>query len=94
MGALGRALVLAGGGAAGHAWELGLIAGLAEGGVDLVAADLVIGTSAGSTVAAQITCAGEVFDANALDPATRLPAARGGHAQGLALAPYLAAFWN
>src|SRR5690349_10211935 len=50
-----RALVLAGGGAAGNAWELGLIAGLADAGVDVTEADLIIGTSAGSTVAAQIT---------------------------------------
>src|SRR5215469_12648222 len=50
-----RALVLAGGGAAGNAWELGLIAGLSDAGVDVTEADLVIGTSAGSTVAAQIT---------------------------------------
>ncbi|GGN09938.1 patatin [Terrabacter tumescens] len=50
-----RALVLAGAGAAGNAWELGLIAGLADGGVDITNADLVVGTSAGSTVAAQIT---------------------------------------
>ncbi|MDQ4489387.1 patatin-like phospholipase family protein [Sinomonas sp. ASV486] len=50
-----RALVLAGGGAAGNAWQLGLIAGLAEAGVDLTEADLMIGTSSGSTVAAQIT---------------------------------------
>jgi NTE family protein len=50
-----RALVLAGGGAAGNAWELGLIAGLAEAGVDVTEADLIIGTSAGATVAAQIT---------------------------------------
>jgi NTE family protein len=49
------ALVLAGGGAAGNAWELGLIAGLSEAGVDVTDADLIIGTSAGSTVAAQIT---------------------------------------
>lgn len=50
-----RALVLAGGGAAGNAWELGLIAGLADAGVDVTDADLIVGTSAGSTVAAQIT---------------------------------------
>ncbi|WP_198165874.1 patatin-like phospholipase family protein [Agromyces laixinhei] len=50
-----RALVLAGAGAAGNAWQLGLIAGLCDGGVDLTEADLIIGTSAGSTVAAQIT---------------------------------------
>lgn len=50
-----RALVLAGGGAAGNAWELGLIAGVSERGVDLTEAELIIGTSAGSTVAAQVT---------------------------------------
>src|SRR5579862_6037650 len=50
-----RALVVAGGGAAGNAWELGLIAGLSDAGVDVTEADLIIGTSAGSTVAAQIT---------------------------------------
>jgi NTE family protein len=50
-----RALVLAGGGAAGNAWQLGLIAGLSQAGVDVTEADLIIGTSAGSTVAAQIT---------------------------------------
>jgi NTE family protein len=50
-----RALVLGGGGVAGIAWELGLLAGLADEGVDLTIADLIIGTSAGSAVAAQIT---------------------------------------
>jgi NTE family protein len=50
-----RALVLAGGGAAGNAWQLGLIAGLASASIDLTTADLIIGTSAGSTLAAQIT---------------------------------------
>lgn len=50
-----RALVLAGAGAAGNAWQLGLIAGLTEAGVDLTQADTIVGTSAGSTVAAQIT---------------------------------------
>jgi NTE family protein len=50
-----RALVLAGGGAAGNAWEIGLIAGLFDAGIDVTEADLIVGTSAGSTVAAQIT---------------------------------------
>jgi NTE family protein len=50
-----RALVLGGGGITGIAWELGLLAGLADAGLDLTAADLVIGTSAGSVVGAQIT---------------------------------------
>jgi NTE family protein len=50
----GRALVLGGGGVTGIAWETGILAGLAEKGIDLAAADLVIGTSAGSVVGAQI----------------------------------------
>ena len=52
-----RALVLHGGGSAGNAWEIGVIAGLFDAGLDVTEADLIIGTSAGSTVAAQITSA-------------------------------------
>ena len=48
------ALVLGGGGVTGIAWETGLLDGLAEAGVDLTSADLVVGTSAGSVVGAQI----------------------------------------
>jgi NTE family protein len=55
MGAKTRALVLGGGGVAGIAWETGLLFGLSEKGIDLLDADVVIGTSAGSAVAAQIT---------------------------------------
>jgi len=51
------ALVLGGGGSAGNAWLIGVIAGLFEAGLDVTEADLVIGTSAGSTAAAQITSA-------------------------------------
>lgn len=54
-----RGLVLAGGGLAGIAWELGVLRGIADHDPDLaaalIAADVVIGTSAGATVAAQIT---------------------------------------
>jgi NTE family protein len=50
-----RALVLGGAGSAGNAWEIGVIAGLFEAGLDVTEADLTIGTSAGSTAAAQIT---------------------------------------
>jgi len=50
-----NALVLAGGGVAGIAWHLGMIEALRAGGVDLTTADLVVGTSAGSVVGAQIT---------------------------------------
>lgn len=53
-----RALVLGGGGITGIAWETGLIAGLAEAGVDLTAADRIIGTSAGSIVGAQLASIG------------------------------------
>ncbi|MBO8193203.1 patatin-like phospholipase family protein [Streptomyces oryzae] len=52
-----RALVLHGGGSAGNAWEIGVIAGLFDAGVDVTEADVIIGTSAGSTAAAQITSA-------------------------------------
>ena len=45
-----NALVLGGGGALGVAWETGLLAGLREAGVDPAAADLIVGTSAGSIV--------------------------------------------
>ncbi|MFJ4653670.1 patatin-like phospholipase family protein [Nocardia sp. NPDC088792] len=53
-----RALVLGGGGSAGNAWLIGVVAGLLDAGVDVTEADLIIGTSAGSTAAAQITGAG------------------------------------
>jgi NTE family protein len=49
-----RALVLGGGGVVGVAWESGLLAGLSESGVDLARADLIVGTSAGSFVGAQV----------------------------------------
>jgi NTE family protein len=48
-------LVLGGAGSVGNAWEIGVIAGLFEAGLDVTEADLTIGTSAGSTAAAQIT---------------------------------------
>lgn len=50
-----KALVLSGGGITGIAWELGLLRGLEEGGVDVTHPDLIVGTSAGSSVGAQIT---------------------------------------
>src|ERR1700756_5801597 len=50
----GQALVLGGGGVAGIAWITGLLAGLADAGQDAAGVDLVIGTSAGATVAAQL----------------------------------------
>jgi NTE family protein len=49
-----RALVLGGGGPVGRAWEAGLVEGFAGQGIDLGTADLIIGTSAGAVVGAQL----------------------------------------
>jgi NTE family protein len=48
------ALVLGGGGVTGIAWETGLLGGLQRAGIDLTSADLIVGTSAGSVVGAQV----------------------------------------
>ncbi len=55
-----RSLVLGGGGVAGVAWELGILAGLHDAGVDVQGADVIIGTSAGSVVGAQITSGSDI----------------------------------
>jgi NTE family protein len=73
-----RALVLGGGGPVGVAWEAGVIAGLAEGGVDLSSPDRIVGTSAGSLVGARLAL---TKDAAGLVESTR------GAAQGNASAP-------
>ncbi|MBP7705213.1 MAG: patatin-like phospholipase family protein [Caulobacter sp.] len=49
-----KALVLGGGGPVGIAWETGLVAGLADGGVDVRHTDFILGTSAGSVVGSQL----------------------------------------
>jgi NTE family protein len=60
------ALVLAGGGVAGIAWEIGVLQGIHDADLglyaSLVAADVVVGTSAGSAVAAQITSSATIAD--------------------------------
>jgi NTE family protein len=66
-----HALVLGGGGVAGIAWTTGLLFGLSEHGVDLRTAELIVGTSAGSAVAAQLGSTlslNELFDRQ-VDPA-------------------------
>ena len=73
-----RALVLGGGGVTGIAWETGLIAGLAGLGIDLAAADVIIGTSAGSLVGTDIASGQELealYQAQLAPPAPE-PAAR------------------
>ncbi len=75
-----RALVLGGGGITGIAWELGLLAGLAERGVDLTGSDLIIGTSAGSVVGAQIATGVSVeerYAAQLVDPTGEIAASMG-----------------
>ncbi len=77
---MNKALVLGGGGISGIAWEIGLIAGLAELGADLTSADLVVGTSAGSVVGAQILSGApieELFSDQLADPAGEIAARMG-----------------
>jgi NTE family protein len=57
-----RALVLGGGGLAGIAWHTGMVAAFTGAGFDASTADLVLGTSAGATVAAQVASAVPVDD--------------------------------
>ena len=75
------ALVLGGGGITGIAWEIGVVTGLADAGVDLRTADLVVGTSAGSVVGTQLRSAldvHELFDQQLAPPVeTGPPAAIG-----------------
>jgi len=49
-----KAVVLGSGGVAGLAWQAGVLAGLADRGLDLREADLIVGTSAGAVVGAQL----------------------------------------
>ncbi|MFG1708220.1 patatin-like phospholipase family protein [Nonomuraea sp. M3C6] len=75
MSEIKRALVLGGGGVAGIAWETGVLTALADAGVDVTAADRIIGTSAGSTVAAQVTSGLPLSDLlkRQTDPALQTP---------------------
>ena len=69
------ALVLGGGGVAGVAWITGVIAGLADEGIDLRDAQRILGTSAGATVGAQLWSGAsldELFVRQA-DPAHQTP---------------------
>jgi len=73
--AANKALVLGGGGIAGIAWMTGLLAGLADASQDVSDADLIIGTSAGAVVAAQLGSGLSLDDlyARQADPALQSP---------------------
>src|SRR5256885_17260994 len=81
---MSRALVLGGGGPVGIGWEAGLLAGLADTGVVLGHADLVVGTSAGSVVGAQLTSGRTLADVVA-PIAKRPPWMPAGAADGAAI---------
>jgi NTE family protein len=68
-------LVLGGGGVAGVAWITGVAAGLADEGIDLRDAQQILGTSAGSTVGAQLWSSEslEALFARQADPAHQTP---------------------
>jgi NTE family protein len=72
-----RALVLGGGGSSGNAWEIGVVAGLYDSGLDVTEADLIVGTSAGSTTGAQITATRPAELFAAVLGAASVPARRG-----------------
>lgn len=70
---MSRALVLGGGGPLGIAWESGLVAGLAQAGVDLGSADHYMGTSAGAFVGARLALGAETKTFADLIIADRIP---------------------
>ncbi|UGT43084.1 patatin-like phospholipase family protein [Nocardia yamanashiensis] len=55
-----HALVLGGGGAVGLSWMAGLVGALREAGIDLAAADRIVGTSAGSIIGAILADGGDI----------------------------------
>lgn len=86
-------MVLGGGGAAGNAWEIGVVAGLYDAGLDVTNADLIIGTSAGATTAAQLgsgASPAELFAAilaAASQPRAATAASGSGHASNMSNMP-------
>jgi NTE family protein len=80
---MSRALVLGGGGPVGIGWESGLVVGLAAGGVDLAGADLLVGTSAGSVVGAEMRLGMDLDESLALVTAVPDPAAAAGGMEAL-----------
>ncbi|MFF6777384.1 patatin-like phospholipase family protein [Streptomyces sp. NPDC012637] len=75
------ALVLGSGGLTGAGWTVGVLWGLAEGGADLTEADLVVGSSAGAVVGAQLASGafplGALYESQSAPPDGELTARLG-----------------
>ncbi|MFI8824960.1 patatin-like phospholipase family protein [Streptomyces sp. NPDC053431] len=75
------ALVLGAGGLTGAGWEIGILRGLAEAGTDLTDADLIVGSSAGAVVGAQLASGkfslDALYESQSAEPAGELPARLG-----------------
>ena len=74
-----RALVLGGGGPVGFGWEIGMLKGLADQGIHLAEANLIVGTSAGSGVGSQLASGvspEELYEKQLQDVASVTPAAK------------------
>jgi NTE family protein len=54
--------VLGGGGPTGHAWEAGMLKGLRDAGIDVSAADLIVGTSAGAVLGTELRSGKSIED--------------------------------
>jgi NTE family protein len=91
-----RALVLGGGGPVGIAWESGIVAGLEQEGVSVRAADLIVGTSAGSVVGAQLGLgrSGDELLATQVAEAGRAGQSSSGPATPVDLGPLIALMMN
>jgi NTE family protein len=76
-GSTSRALVLGGGGVTGIGWEIGVLAGLASAGIELGAADVVIGSSAGAFVGVAVAAGRDLealYESQLHPPEHELPA--------------------
>ena len=74
-----RALVLGGGGPVGFGWEIGMLKGLADQGIHLAEANLIVGTPAGSGVGSQLASGvspEELYEKQLQDVASVTPAAK------------------
>jgi hypothetical protein len=90
-----RALVLGGGGVTGSAWEVGVLAGLLEAGVDLRGAEDVVAMQEHwqALLLAPDEQSIAAIGPSIYDPARRRPTATAGRIQGVGVADAIAALW-